>query len=173
MARVKHNWTEIRAAYMKSDAIDVAPFVMQNYWIDVSGWNSHANTKWWRDEKLSMLDRAKAKAMEETEKKMVEAYKPTMEELWEMHKGINLLFKASIKKAIKDSIDPKTWEILVSPNIFELEKLWKIVKTEKGEPTSNIKQDTKITGVLEVKDISQMTDEEVNDYIKNKLKTQG
>jgi len=37
MARAKHNWTEIRAAYMKSDAIDVAPFTRENYGIDTTG----------------------------------------------------------------------------------------------------------------------------------------
>ena len=172
MARAKHNWTEIRAAYMKSDAIDVAPFTRENYGIDTTGWNGANQVKWWREEKLAMLERAKAKALEETEAKMVEIYKPSMEELSEMHKGINLLFKASIKKAIKDSIDSKTWEELVNPNIYELEKLWKIIKTEKWEPTSNIKQETKVTWTLEVKDISKMTDEEVDEYVKNKLKSQ-
>lgn len=149
MATPKYDWHSLKAEYFKSDIIDVKGFFE-------SIWHSHnthiiKNTKGWNLEKKKWKKELKQKVIEEAEKEFIKTYKPDIEELGKYHKALMWIIAKKLNSMAKKETDAE--DIFVS----DVERLWKMVKTEKNEPTSisdnTNRQDWPIDfgGVIEVK----------------------
>lgn len=131
--RAMYNWAKMQIEYFKSDIPTVAPFLKEKYGLDISKNGAIGRrVKGWQDQKTEL----KKEMVETSKKELVHLYTPTAEELAQMHQWLTTLFKATIKKELKDCIDPKTGEVIRTPNVVEMKRIWEIVKAEKLEPTA-------------------------------------
>lgn len=132
-ARVKYDWHKMQVEFFKSSFEAVTPFLREKYDIDISKSGAvQRRVKGWQEQKIEL----KRESVETSKKELVHLYAPTAEELAQMHQGLTTLFKATIKKELKDCIDPKTGEVIRTPNVVEMKRIWEIVKAEKLEPTA-------------------------------------
>ena len=116
--------------------MDVFPFLRDNYQLKPE--NNGAIAKQvhgWADEKREI----KRQALEKAKLEMYRNYAPDPAVLWEMHKWVITLMQASIQNELKKCLsiwpDGKVNGIKKTADISTLERLWKMVKSEKQEPT--------------------------------------
>lgn len=104
--------------------------------------NFKKHTKGWVEEKKQLREEVVKEAMEELKKEMVEAYKPTTQELSEAHQALFTLIRAKIRLMQWGDIP---WAKITDVDVRDLKALWEMVKIEKWEPTRYIQQDTTAT----------------------------
>ncbi len=124
----KYDRSVLKWMFFKSDIIDVKSF-FENIW---HSYNRHItiNTKWRQQEKKRRTAELQTKAIETAEEEYIKKYKPNTKQLEKFHELIMLtIWKKilSLTSKDKDADDIYTKDI---------ETLWKMVKTEKWEPTS-------------------------------------
>ena len=125
--KTKYDWNTLKALFYTSDIMEAKLF-FESQWYS---YNAHIakHTIWWREAKKARLRWLKDKVIEGAEKEFIKTYKPDIQELWKYHKiliGIIAKKLVSLAQKEKDADDIFVWDI---------EKLWKMVKTEKNEPT--------------------------------------
>ena len=149
MATPKYDWNTLKADYFKSDIIDVKGF-FESIWYSH---NTHIvkNTKGWSVEKKKWKKELKQKVIEKAEEEFIETYKPDIKELWLYHQALMAIIAKKLKSMANK--DTEAEDIYVA----DVERLWKMIKTEKNEPTvvsdNTNRQDWPIDfwGVIEVK----------------------
>lgn len=144
--RVKYDWSKIKIEFFKSEFEAVAPFFRQNYDIDlVKSGAVQRRVKGWQDEKNEI----KKKWVEDAKKIIAKNYVPTLEELSQMHQITINLVKVALQKEMTDciTVDLKTGKQTASrtPDVALIEKLWRIIKAEKLEPTAVNKNENTIS----------------------------
>ena len=146
MTAPKYDRNTLKAMFFQSEILDVKGF-FESIW---HRHNTHIvkNTKGWTEEKKKFKEDLKNKALEQAEKEFIENYKPDAKELGKYHKIlIWVIAKKLVSLAKKDT---EAEDIFVS----DIERLWKMIKTEKGEATTvnkNMDDGTlKITGDIEI-----------------------
>jgi hypothetical protein len=82
-----------------------------------------------------MYEEIKNRVIAEAKARMVEVYRPSIEELGNMHKATINLYKAALKNIQSSCID-ENGNIVKAPDLKDLDAIWKVVKTEKGEATN-------------------------------------
>jgi hypothetical protein len=140
--RTKYNWSQLKVDYFKSKIMDVKEY----FETTLSLYNPYITemTTWRKDEKLEMLKGAKDEAMIQLKKEMAEVYKPSAKEMWNLHQLLIWIATRKILKWAKDTAPvDKDWNVLPENEdnldrlyLSDLERLRKIVKTEKNEPTT-------------------------------------
>lgn len=164
----KYDWNRLKLEFFQSKAIDVKSFFeISWYWF-----NAYVtkHTKGWREEKKHFRDEAKKEALEQAKKEAVAIYKPSIEELNNIHQLLVLtMSKKAMSMALKwpkkiQKTDwswnpiiwkdgkPETYDIDDSDDIdaWELKKIWEMTKIEKWEPTTiNENNNTGDTAVVQ------------------------
>lgn len=110
-------------------------------------WNFNKQTKGRAEEKAKLKAKALNEAKEEIKKEMKELYKPSLEELAEMHQIVMQLIYAKLEKMLEE------WG-----SMQDLAKIWEILKIEKGEPTKYEKSDQTLNHSftwIEIGDVAQ------------------
>lgn len=134
------DWDMMKLEYFKAETMDVSPFVKEKFGIETKGNGGiQRRLKGWREEK----EEIKAQAMRIAKEKVVQLYVPSVEELAQMHQGAITLFKAQLNKELADCI--KDGKVIKMPDGVLIERVWRIVKAEKLEPTAVSKTENSIT----------------------------
>lgn len=151
----KYDWHQARINYLASPIYEVSDFVKQELGLSMSG-NTTLKTTGWQREKDAMKAEAVERAKEQLIKEQVKLYKPSIEELNKMHKGVIQLMQLSLQylneQCIK--IDPKTWKptLVRMPDTNDTTRLWKMIKAEKLEPESVTNTNLQATSEIELEE---------------------
>lgn len=84
---------------------------------------------------MKISEEANKKSIEDTKKKLVKLYTPSMEELAKMHQSVVGLYKVAIEWLMDSCTDPITGKAILIPDTKTLGDIWKVIKVEKGEAT--------------------------------------
>lgn len=160
MWKQKYNFDKIKKEFLESSYDEVKPFMQAIY----HTYTSHIKnkTKGWSDEKKMLKKDVKNIVIEEIKEELKEYYKPSMEELWDMHKQLVQLSKAKINTMTRTMKEKLEWKrIKDDVSIKDIKTLWDMVKAEKNEPTSYMRteSDTNIThNILDEEDRKMLDD---------------
>jgi len=150
MSANKYDRETLKWQYFQSDIVNV------KQWRESIGntYSAHitVNTKWRTEDKKARKESLVDKVMEVAEQEFIETYKPDIKELWKYHKLIMWIVAkklVSMAKKEKDADDIFVWDV---------EKLRKMIKVEKNEPTAV----TKTTWDIKVIPISDEDKEKVD-----------
>lgn len=150
MSANKYDRETLKGQFFQAEELDV-----KTWWEWMWKWYSSVitrNTSWWKDEKKKRKEWLVDKVMEVAEQEFIETYKPDIKELWKYHKLIMWIVAkklVSMAKKEKDADEIYVWDV---------EKLWKMIKVEKNEPTAV----TKTTWDIKVIPISEEDKEMVD-----------
>lgn len=153
--KAKYNWEAMKAEYMASDFIDVAPFLQSKYSLNtVQSWDAREKTKWWADEKKQIQAQIKIEAIKQFKSNIRGQWDAVMEKLEMAHvHGLenlaNMILdqgKVVQRKRITDVRDPETQALIGSEiidvdwlmpylNHWDVTSIIKHIKLEKWEPT--------------------------------------
>ena len=139
----KYDWVDLKAKWFISPHHTVIAFLREEIWIKKYSWWIYTKTNKWSEEKLKLKMEAKDEARDNAKKILVQMYTPTEKQLSEIHESLILTIHA---KAVANTQKIKTmpdWTIIIPPdiNMGEIDRMWNIVKTEKGEPTKISEKD--------------------------------
>ena len=102
-------------------------------------------TSGWLKEKEAMQEKIKKMAIANYEKEQAKNWKPSLKELGTMHQMATTLYKAGLTKMYKDCINKETGDVIKMPEFFDLDRVWRVIKTEKGEPINVTKSENNHT----------------------------
>lgn len=143
---VKRDWPKIKAGFLKSEYVEVCPYMLEVHGIDIrKNGGADRRTKGWAAEKTKLHQ----EALEKTKQEVAKLYAPSAEELAQMHAGLMTIFKASIQHELERCIKPdaKTGKqkVVSAPRVKEMRPVWEIVKAEKLEPTAVQKNESSLS----------------------------
>lgn len=127
MSANKYDWETLKWQYFQSEILDV-----KGWWENIGNIYSPyitEKTKGRTEDKKKWKESLVDKVMEVAEQEFIETYKPDIKELWKYHKLIMWIVAkklVSMAKKEKDADDIFVWDV---------EKLRKMIKVEKNEPT--------------------------------------
>lgn len=135
MAKAKYDWEWMKAEFLWWEWLEVTDYLRYKFGANEyqRDWNISVQTQWWASEKKQMIELAQKNALAKAQKELEKRYKPDMKQLWEMHKMTILLAQAWLQYLAKESIED--WKAVKMPDMYNVEKIWKMVKVEKEEPT--------------------------------------
>ncbi len=135
MVKAKYDWEWMKAEFLWWEWLEVTDYLRYKFGADEyqRDWNISVQTQWWASDKKQLIESSKAKAMIQAWKELEKRYKPSMKQLWEMHKMAILLSQAWLNFIAEECI--KDWKAVKMPDMYNVEKIWKITKIEKEEPT--------------------------------------
>ncbi len=138
MWKQKYNWPEIKLEYMMSKDLEVKSFLERKFGENmvVGNWNFDTNTKGWRIEKINFINQTKNETLEEYRRENKNEYKSNLNLLsfilnWAIDLT-SLALKYEVENCTKINED---WTITITrlPNMWMIEKAYKIAKTELSE----------------------------------------
>lgn len=120
MAKPQYNWEELKAEYLTSDIISVSEFMRHKVGTkSAQGGTVRKGTAGWQKEKEMAKREALKEVMEEEKEKMAT----------NIRNGLNNLINFGLLAKLTDS------EMIKKMPIRDVKELWKMLKTELGEPT--------------------------------------
>ncbi len=151
----KYDWHQIKLNYLASPTYEISVFLKDELGLELS-WHSREKTKGWQRDKDAMKVEALERAKEQLIKEQVKLYKPSIEELNKMHKGVIQLMQLSLQYLNEQciQIDPKTWKpkLVRMPDTNDTTRLWKMIKAEKLEPESVTNTNLQATSEIELEE---------------------
>ena len=153
MSAYKYDRKTLKWQFFQSEALDI-----KTWWESIGNrYNPYITeqTKGWTVDKKTRKESLVDKVMEVAEQEFIETYKPDIQELWKYHKLIMWIVAkklVSMAKKEKEADDIFVWDI---------EKLRKMIKTEKNEPTVV----TRSTGEMKFIPISDEDKKKVDDLL--------
>ena len=132
--RQRYDWNKLKKDFLSSKFQSVQEWrkAKDKQWKGKIDWNFNKQTKGWAEEKAKLKANALEEAKQEIKEEMKEFYKPSTQELAEMHKRVIQLISDKIEKMLEE------WG-----SMLDLAKIREILKVEKWEPTKYIQQDMK------------------------------
>jgi len=134
MWKQKYDWEKIKIKFFESEFEHPSTFMRHTYGTSTA--HIRRMTKWWSQDKEELKKKALNKAITQTEEVLAEYYKPTLDELWTMHKQIIQLSKAKINEMTNIAKNKQR-----GIKVNDIKVLWDIIKVEKNEPTSYVRSD--------------------------------
>lgn len=137
MQSTKFDYNALKLEYFESEIDEIKWFRLDkglNYNTRVA-----TMTKGRGEEKKKRRDWIIEKALAKKQNELANKLQISIDDLLQAKKTIIDLLQAKLKKYSKELDD--TWEVFI--NMKDLEKIWKITKTELGEPTIVAKNDNK------------------------------
>lgn len=126
----KYNWDKLKLEYFSIPTMEVKEFFQYTY----STYTCHIKqkTNGWREEKQNLIRSIKIEAQKEMEQELKELYKPTIEEMSQMHKAVITVVKWKLFNLAQNIKKDKFGNIILPDNLNmkEVEIMWKIVKQE-------------------------------------------
>lgn len=149
MASKKYDWERLKLEFMASESQDLRPWLESQIGkTQAKSGQATKKTAGWAKEKTEFLGKIQARAIRELERDQAQNWKPKMKELGLMHNTIITLYKAALNKMFEESVDKATGKVIKMPDLWDVDRIWKVVKTEKGEPITVTKSDNNHTGSL-------------------------
>ena len=155
----KYDYSALKLEFFQSDYDEVQAF-FEHKWSKGTNWNILKNTKGRSKEKKERKDKIIEKALERKQNELAKKLEIPMEQLLESKKVTIQL----TRKKLKYYWDMKDSEIK-NIDLSDLEKIYKITKTELWEPTSVSKNENTNKNTNE---LSQEDRELIDNYFKNK-----
>jgi len=126
----KYNFDKIQLEYFSSPIKEVKEFFQCKY----HTYTSHIKlkTKWWHIEKQKMIRNVRIEAQKEMEQELRELYKPTIEELSQMHKAVLTVIKWKLYHLAQNITKDDFGNIILPDDldVREVALIWKIIKSE-------------------------------------------
>lgn len=126
----KYNFDKIKLEYFLSSIKEVKEFFQCKY----NTYTSHIKlkTKWWSIEKQKMITSVRIEAQKEMEQELKELYKPTIEEISQMHKAVLTAIKWKLYHLAQNITKDDFGNIILPDNLDlrEVALIWKIIKNE-------------------------------------------
>jgi len=138
MQQTKFDYHALKLEYFASDIDEIKWFRLDK------GLNYNSRvatmTKGRGEEKQKRKDWIIEKALAKKQKELADKMEISFDDLLQAKKTIIDLLQAKLKQYAKE-LESEDWEVYI--NMKDLEKIWKITKTELGEPTFVSKNENK------------------------------
>lgn len=154
----KYDYSALKMEFFQSDHDELKAFLSEK-WVNYTSWGIAKQTTGWTKEKQERKAQIVEKALKKKQEELAQKLQIPMEQLFESKKATILLTRKKLKyfaELDKESIG--------DIDIGDIEKIYKIIKTELWEPT-------KITTNTNINHNEELSDEDkelISNYIKQK-----
>ena len=139
----RYDWNALKLKFFASRHESIRGFLEEEMGMKES-WNTRKRTLGWSEERETFRQDIYEQAKEKLAEDLSEAiYKPSIVELWEMHKEIIDMLKLSLSHIRTSSIAVVDGKEIIKklPDTQELSRIWKIIRIEKTEGAQAVEEE--------------------------------